>query len=487
MHRFLKVAPLFSLVLCAGAFAEQIELANGGIMQGNVRAAESTDDALALELYETGGVVLVRWDHIEESRRKQIKEDLGFGSPADVDEILVDGHEILLANNTRDTGLALNEAQKDQPLRLQTATGEKTYPRENVAKISPAQVPGLLVYTPAQLYQILRDKNPPETARAHKDLGAKCMQIGALSQAREHLNAARGDAEYMKLEGRVVDALLRDLDILEKSAGAREMVTQIEIAIRGRRWNEAKTKLEELEKQYTDETVRKKIRFTLLESKVVRGRDDYFRAELPRRVQKTMLALIDTKAKERKALRENPDAPRTAAPAGTLASARQWAAKDLPKLIWDKAMGELGLATEEMDLYWKARSNRVTYTASYGTGSFIVAKKVAPAPGAPRGGDTARRPPGSRQGDSGANKGGPPKAPQTKERPMTDEEWWDILSERTSDRAKWLTAYFVENSGFFEVLRVDESEPIPPMDGVSTNVAGMTLTITGNIRKVTYR
>jgi hypothetical protein len=485
MHRILRYAPLFSLVFCAGAFAEQIELANGGTMQGNVRAAESTDDALALELFETGGVVLVRWDHIEESRRKQIKEDLGFGSPTDVDEILVDGHELLLTNGTRDTGLVLNEAQKDQPLRLQTSTGEKTYPRENIAKVTATQVPGLLVHTPAQLYQILRDKNPPESARAHKDLGLKCMQIGALPQAREHLNTARGDDAFMKLEGRVVDGLLRDLDILEKSAGAREMVTQIEIAIRSRRWNDAKTKLEDLAKQYTDETVRKKIRFSLLETKVMRGRDDHFRAELPRRVQKTMLALIDAKAKERKAIRENPDAPRSSAPVGTLAAARQWAAKDLPKAIWDKSMSELGLTTEEMDAYWKVRSNRVSYSATYGTGSFIVAKKAAPAPGAPRG-DAARRPAGSRPSDNGS-KGGPPKAPQTKERAMTDEEWWEILAERPSDRARWLTAYFVENSGFFELLRVDESEPIPPMDGVGTNVAGVTLTIAGNVRKITYR
>ena len=38
---------------------------------------------------------------------------------------------------------------------------------------------------------------------------------------------------------------------------------------------------------------------------------------------------------------------------------------------------------------------------------------------------------------------------------MTEEEWWESVG--PSDRARWMTALFVETSGYFEIVRPEQT------------------------------
>jgi hypothetical protein len=172
--------------------------------------------------------------------------------------------------------------------------------------------------------------------------------------------------------------------------------------------------------------------------------------------------LIETKSREKKPLRpEEGGRPGIATP-GTLASARQWLARDLPTQLWEKVDAELGLTPEERERFWKERSGKNTQTASYGSGSFIVIKRAATPGKSGQSGNTARRPAGSSR-DSGQ---GPQR--QTKEdKPKTEEEWFEDRG--PTDRAAWMKAYFVETSGLFEI-RIDESELCDGCGGRGVNV-----------------
>jgi hypothetical protein len=484
------------LALGAGASADVVELTNGAILQGKVLPGQTTEEGLAVELYDTGGVVLVHWDHVLPARAKELRVQTGLEF-ADEETILVPGHKVLLVTNEWMSGLATNADAKGEPLKLKSATGVREFDRTQVAKIESAKLDGLLVYAPEELYQWLRDRSPPDSAAAHMDLGVKAMQIGALPRAREHLSAARGDAAFAQTtEGRKLEALFRELELREKSAGAEAMRRKIQSSMQQNRWNEAIAQLDQLDKEFKDESVRKAIRFELLKNRVEKGRLDYFKREVQRRVYSTMAKLVEAKAREKKPTREDPDQPRGMATPGTLASARQWCSRDLPTQIWEKIQTDLGLTPEETDAFWKKRletgADRAAQRATYGTGSFIVVKRPAPTSKA---GDQERRrrPPGStRNDDSGRG----PKVPPKEDRPKTEEEWWEAIS--SSDRARWLTAFFVESSGLFDILRADESELCSGCGGtgtlVSNNSDGSTSTTIcttcnggAKIRTVTYR
>ncbi|MFN0008159.1 MAG: hypothetical protein ACKVXR_09650, partial [Planctomycetota bacterium] len=243
-------------VATAPVLAEQIELANGSIMHGRAIPAQSTEDELAVELFETGGIVMVRWDHVEETRRRQSRVDMGLeGSGAD-EEILVAGHVLIMSNGEQVQGLCTNVEAKGEKVRLKQASGEREYPREQVQGIKPIEVPGLFVYTPDELYKILVDKAQPQKGAQHKDMAVRCMSIGALRQARDHLNLAKDDKSWAESpEGRSLEKLYRELELTERSLGARTIATKIQLAVRANRWNEARDLLKQLGDTYTDEAV----------------------------------------------------------------------------------------------------------------------------------------------------------------------------------------------------------------------------------------
>lgn len=474
-----------------GARADVVELANGSIVQGRIVDGKTTEEGLAVELYETGGVVVIRWDHILASRAKELKVRTGIEAPEE-DAVRVPGHTVLLATGDVLQGLVLNLDAKGEAVKLKTASGVREYDRTQVQRTDATELDGLAVYTADELYQWLRDQAPPDSPAAHKALGLQAMRIGALAKAREHLTTAKADAAFAQTtEGRSLDAVLRQLEVLEKSAGAQAMKRQIEDAKRQNRWNEALAKVAQLDEQFKDEQVRKAIGFSVLENSVVRGRDAYFSREVQKRVYSTMSRLIDKKCSERKPSRVDPDQPRGVATPGTLAAARQWASKDLPKEIWSKVGEDLGLTPDEMDRYWKERSGRNTQNANYGTGSFIVVKRAASTSRANDPG-RQRRPPGSSRSD---DKGGP-KTPAKEDKPKTEEEWWDLVG--PGDRARWLTAFFVESSGIFEITRADEGEMCGNCggkgsitsnnsDGSQSSTVCTTCNGAAKVRKVTFR
>ena len=446
--------PVAVLALCASAArGELIELVNGSILQGDVVSGQTTDEGLAVSVYDTDGIVIVKWDHIVESRRKELRLENGLDLPEETVET-VKGHRVLLNSGETIVGVAENP-RDSAPLRMKTRTGVKTYDRETLAgKVEDADIDGLVVYTVEELYQLIRNQSPPETAYAHKALAQRCMNIGAYEHAREHLNAAKADAQFMETaEGHAVEAMLRQAELMIRAKGASDLVQQIKLAQSGQKWNEALKLLNQIDAEYKDEQIRKAISFDLLEARVVKGRDTYMQRQIALDAYRVLDALASKKAGEQKPLR--PDAATNnpgAAAQGTLASARQWANRELDAQLWEKVMSDLGISKEEVEKYWPTRSVKNVRRASYGSGSFIVVKKP-PAAGKAAGNEPVRRrPPGSDKDRGGKNV---PDKPSQVEKPLTEEQWWD--SRNTSDRRNWLIAYFVETSNRFTIISAVEA------------------------------
>jgi hypothetical protein len=412
------------------ACADVIELADGRFVQGDVQGGASTDESLALRVFDTGGTVLLRWDHIEESRRRELRRTLGI----DVEEapvVLVDGHRVTLVTGETITGVAENP-RGTEPLRMKTRAGVREYDRSTFAgEVEAVRIDGRLVYAPEEFYVLLRDAEPPRTTAANEELAKKCLTIGAYVHAKEHLDVCAADVVFMAgPEGRAVETMLRSCDVGLKSQRAQELVQAIRLAEFENRWNDARRTAKELDATYTDASVRSLLSFDAVFAGVEKGRDAYFRGRIAFDVIKIMDRLVEAKVRERKPA-VAVAAPKSGAPApGTLAAARRWAMQDLVAALWDKVGKELGLERQEVDDYWTTRSRRAPHRATYGTGSFIVVKDAASSPPAPT------KPPGAAGAGATTNR-------------RSDEDWWAAVG--TDDRRSWLTADFVERSNRFDV------------------------------------
>jgi hypothetical protein len=468
----LAVGAAFAALSAARARAEIVELTNGHVMQGKVLDGRTDDTGLALELFDTNGVVIVKWDHIIESRRKELRLEHGIDLPEETVE-LVHGHRFLLTSGQVVEGVAENPREMDKPLRLKTRTGVKEYDRSSIAgKVEDADIDGLLVYDVEALYQQIRDEKPPETPAAHKALAQRCMNIGAYEHAKEHLLACKADDAFMQTsEGKAVEQMLRNAEVMIKAKGAQDMKQQVIIAEHDNNWNGARDLVKAIDEKYKDDVIRKAIGFDLLAARCAKGRDQYFQRAVALDVFKVMEKLIEDKAREKVPPLSSTEAPKSgAAGAGTLSAARNWANKDLVKALWDRVAGDMKLEAEELKNYWEHRTVTSARIAKYGTGSFIVVKKAASGPKGGGGGAPdapKRRPPGQSGGSSG--KGGKSNVPtpqKAADKPLTDEEWWESVG--PTDRTRWLMAYFVETSGYFTILRTEQT-PCPGCGGLGFN------------------
>jgi hypothetical protein len=256
--------------------------------------------------------------------------------------------------------------------------------------------------------------------------------------------------------------MLKNAEVMIKAKGAQDMKQQVVIAGHDNRWNDARDLVKAIDEKYKDDVIRKAIGFDLLAARTAKGRDQYFQRAVALDVFKQMENLIESKSREKIPPATSTNDPKGGAAAvGTLSAARNWVNKDLVKLLWDKVAKDLSLDSDELKKYWESRTVRSVRKGSYGTGSFIVVKKAAAGPNNKGGGASdppRRKPPGAGSGSGsgkGSGKSNTPDKPKAPDKPMTEEEWWESVG--PPDRTRWLTALFAETSGYFEILRTDQT------------------------------
>ena len=429
------------------ASADVVPLADGRILHGELLADRSGDEeGLAVRVYETGGTVLVSWDHVLPEEAKAIRLRFGIDTPPE-DDVSVPGHTLTLTDGTTVVGVLENPG--GDPLRLKTASGIQPYAASRVGGVAERSVPILQAYTVAEAYQWRLSQGAPADAAGHFDVAKFCMAIGDFDNAVSHLGSAASDEGFgSTADGRRVPQMIKRAEILREARGASDLVAKIKRSMFQRKWNDALEQLKQLDGDYQDERIRKEIGFDRVRNMVEKGREKYFRRRVQQHLHTVMKNLISSKVKEKKSLRDDDESP-GAAVAGTMAGAKQWALREMPEQLWKKLTEDLGLTEEEIDHFWKMRSSKRTRTATYGTGSFAVLdKKSLPRSQGPR-----RRPPGSRRG-GGGNSRAP--GPQKESKPLTDEQWWGVVT--NGAKTKWVTAYVAQNSGIFDVIRTDEND-----------------------------
>jgi hypothetical protein len=471
-------------------------------MHGTVDRGYVDRDYVRIQLFHTGGVVKVRWDHLILEDKEQWQVDLGLKQSAEEVQLKVEAHKITFVNASSIVGRILNpEDLSGGPateVRIQRKGKVEPYARGQIAAFEPVVVDLELIYTPRQAYEIKRDEISPNNGPTHFDLAEYSKAVRAYEESKEHYLEAKKDEDFLKTpQGKQIDSRLATLEILLRNKALQGDLDKVKVALieaksSGRDFGrtakiylEAADSMLRIMEQYKDKKIQAEFRIPDLGTRVKKERREFFEKRMPVAVYTWLRMTANQKATEQK-VKDIPDGTDRQQVAilqmqGTFEGARQYFTRQVTEDLWNHLVKTVGagekiaelqkimdkdparltdadkekavrLAKMETTLraellqFWKDRVKTGGYTTSYGYGSFIVVKSDLKL--------TRKQP---------AAGGGRNNAPQNQQQAVdvikTPDQWWEGAS--TNDRVNWLLSWYAEKGGFLEVTRAGPDNAIP--------------------------
>jgi hypothetical protein len=483
-------------VLAPAARAETLRLENGRVMHGTVDRGFVDEQYMRIQLFSTGGVVKVRWDHLIPEDRDQWQVDLGIKESQEAQELKVDGYKVLFVNNEIHYGAILHpeslDAGPSAEVHVQEKGKEYTYARDRIARAEPMRLALELVYTPRQAYEMKRDEINPNNGQSHFDLADYSRAVGAYDEAKDHYTKAKEDRDFMNTpQGKQVDSKLATLEIVIRNQGLLEELrkvrvhmaagrsSQTEFAKAAKEFLMARDDMFRLMDENPDKKVQAELKLVDLATQVDKERRTFFEKRMPAEVYRWLQKTAYDKAHEQKVKDIPPNLNRQDRAElemkGTFEGARQYFVRQVREDLWAyliKAVGaseqleeikkivekdpakltpedkkravrlatmEKGLITE-LQSYWKDRAKTGGYTTSYGLGTFIVVPNDLKL--------TRKPPPTQKKSGGGGGKKQQQQQQQQQQQAVdvvkTPEQWWEEAS--VNDRKNWLLSLCAEKA-----------------------------------------
>jgi len=487
----LAATGLLAALSAAPARADVLRMENGRVMHGTVDRSYVDQDHLRIQLFSTGGVVRVRWQHLIAEDRDRWRIDMGLKETSESQALQVDGHRFWVEGRTQPRlGLIQNPQDLEKTageIRVLVKGSVEPYPRAMIIKVEPIRLDLALVFTPRQAYERKRDEINPVTGDAHFDLAEYARLVGAFDEAKEHYQKAKDAPDFGSTpRGKTIDSRLASLDILIRNKALQQEMERAKVALleartqsdfaRGAQFYlNARDVMFRLMTEVTDKKVQSELRMEELANRVEKERREYFQKRLFGEVRRRISVLANEKSGEAK-VRDFPPGLDRAQLAelqakGTFEGAKQYFTRKAKEDVWNailrdvgasKALDDLKAIMEkdpakltdaekekatrlakmekelkaEMEDYWANRAKGGFVVTTYGHGTFIITGNQL---------KLQRKPP-SKAG-SGPKKGTQKATDVIK----TPEQWWETAGRQ--ERMNWLLTWFAERAGVFEVLR----------------------------------
>ncbi len=514
---------LLVLAVAPAARADLLRLENGRVMHGTVERGFVDDDHLRIQLFSTGGLVKVRWDHLIAEDREKWQVDLGLRESADLQELKIPAHRITFVRTTTpEIGLVLN------PDAMAPATSATTevqvmvrgrkivYLRGDIARFDPVTVEFNLVYTPQQMFEKRRDELQPNTGLGWSQLGDFAKMVGAYVEAKAAYETAQKDPDFAQSDaGKQLVSKLATVEILVRNQSLQQDLEGVKLALIQARsqdfkigakfYLEARDSMFRLMTEVKDPKIQKELRMPELAQRVETERRSFFQKRLFNEVRRRLRAMAYEKAREAKVKDIPPGTDRQKVQElqmkGTFEGARQYFTRPVTDDLWNGILKDAGagdriaelqaimgkdptklteedkakairLAQMEKTLkgelqdYWTNRAKSGFEVTSYGYGTFIVVKsdlKLTRKPPSTQGG-------GGRGGRQGAQ---PQSQTQAVDVIKTPDQWWEEAG--ANERVNWLLSAYAERGGLLEVMRAWE-EPCSACGGKGFKVSSVAST-----------
>jgi hypothetical protein len=436
--RWILIVLAAAVAFPASLSAEIVRLPDGRFLQGEI--VESDASGITFKRWDNGGVVRLAWEQINPDDRARLKKMLGLAFSDQEQGVTVSGYRIHLKTGDILEGVIVEETGSS--VRIRRSSGEFTYPKDVIKRREPIEIDILSIYTDIEAYE-QKVVEPPATPDEHYEIASWCRKIGYYEKEKEHLLAVQEGAPDFKPD--FIRNRLEALETLVVEAQVHRRIKAILRLVARKKFSDAQTAWEELRNEFPDSDIvlddtenvvdqieQAKVRFT--QSVVVK---DWY-ANMRRIIRKKAL---DKEVK--------------------LADAKKWLHKELTAEIVSTISTRRGLDPEDIKSAFEERKVYSVYRGSYGTGSFIVEKGSRYGSGGASG---AINDLGKRLGLDQASRdrlndmfGGKSKSGSSKKKKaLSPDDWWEIA---TSDmKYQWMMAYYAENSGDMEVVRVETKQ-----------------------------
>ena len=424
----------------ATPFYEVVRLRTGETLKGRLIMEKSNEAVAVFEDYVSGAIREIAWPAMEEADKTKIQVLLGIvyvgaGHAVETPCVLV----VYKLNVGTDDVRGVVQSEDGTSLVLKTAGGLITIPKASIVSREDMTCDATDVYTPDELAAKEKADKNPQNSREWFAYAQYCEAVGAYAQAKEAYEIAATDPEFLNRE--VAATKVTQLTALLKDQDALKTIRDLKTKLASYLFVQVRAGLDKFGEKHPDASKAVLDKVEALKGQWKQSRETYFASEAGKNLVKAVEKLIVAKVKDKEA---------------QFTEIQAWAKKELA----DQAMLELAkilqgkdesVTPEDTGGFWKNRPKKTWWHATYGKGTFVAFPPLI-------------KPPQNRNQPSsgGGNRSGPtvnipiPKAP-------TRDSWW--AAENTEGRKQWMLAYFVENSGLFDVAPKHEKSTCPQCEG----------------------
>jgi len=413
-----------------------LRLRDGSIQWGSIQAHDPT--GIVFQRLDNGGILRLAWSRLDPAEERGLRQDFGYIDTT-TEEVLVTADRLMTVRGVELIGKILDRTA--DTILLKTASTTIPVPKNQIAGASEVvQVPAREVYTLEELYAAERSNHDLATATGNLNLARYCERLFDFPRAIEHYQKALelGPGER-KAE---VELSLGRAREKAKAAAELEYLAEIDHLTKRKKFDEALQKAEQFKERFPSSAL-----FADAKTKrdrVIKARTEFLGTEIARLYQFHVSRLAREAAS--KTLEETMAYLDEKLKTDVIAAS----AKDAAKISKE--------ATEDtVRTAWKNRKKVRYQTASYGLGTWLLGKAAAlkgyeedPQAEAPQSevdkqrADLASKIKKFLQAQEVA------RSAQSNEEQKDDRESaWRELS--PGARAHWILAYYVENSGDFEL------------------------------------
>jgi ribosomal protein S27AE len=431
------------LVVAAAAVpiaADTVRLKTGRTLHGDILNADM--DGFQFKRWDNGGSLYMPWSALASSEARRLRSAL-LPEPV-ATRATVKALRVITEQQTVVEGMVIEETPEKLVLKL--GARKTPIPVKSIKHRVEIELDAEQVFTPDELYELKAAEVDATTVDGNLALAEYALSLGLSAKARGHYEKVK---EIDVAQKDKIDALLAEFDKRQKEAEAKKMKADILVLSKTGKFEQAKELLAKLKDSYAETEATKDLdavaqKLQADEDLFKTKREEFLRKEIVPAYYESMERLIRRKTAERDV---------------KLETARAYVDSNLETEIKASLASKFSVKDTDVDKFWSERQVTQTRSASYGSGTWIIAggqagpiqmKGPQQQPQQQRS-NTSRS--GNRTSTLERLLGGSrsTRQPQRQAAPQpqiykldTAEEWWQGVTSQT--RVDWLKAVFAEKA-----------------------------------------